>query len=283
MVEPVKTHCCTNCDYKSERVFNLNRHMVSKHDVKNGIIQSNIVLNKTNKGLIITNKNIIDDKIDIINKCNKCNNTFYRKSYLNKHIEKCTGPKNVLECMFCKKNFTLKQNKYRHQKNCKVKIEQSQESKPILPNIIVYNSDETFINDEIKQTIIDRFKNEQDNLSLFKNCCRDIFNYPKNLCIQKSNFKLKISKVYLGDNKWETRSDSDTYSKIVCKIADELSELLNSLTKIKARRKTLEEFLHYMADEGYVNADIKEQNKVKKDFNSLINELAIIIYDRTNQ
>lgn len=34
MAQLSKKHCCDNCDYKTEKPFNLTRHMVSKHPDK---------------------------------------------------------------------------------------------------------------------------------------------------------------------------------------------------------------------------------------------------------
>ena len=51
-------------------------------------------------------------------KCEKCNKTLTRQSYLRKHIESCNGL-SKLQCEICHKFFKNRQGKYEHKNNVK--------------------------------------------------------------------------------------------------------------------------------------------------------------------
>lgn len=100
--------CCDHCDYKTNKTFNLNRHMIRNHSVNNVNISAN---NVSNIAKIANN----------INKCDKCDKNFTRNSYLKVHSETCQGKINPLQCIFCNKLFAFRSSKAVHQKNCKAK------------------------------------------------------------------------------------------------------------------------------------------------------------------
>jgi len=112
---------CSCCKYKSNKKYNLDRHINTKH--KNDIIENknnDIIENKNND--IIENKNndIIENKNDIIeNKCYKCNKILSSKQGLKKHLLICKGVSNPLECHLCHKIYYDSSSKSRHLKKCK--------------------------------------------------------------------------------------------------------------------------------------------------------------------
>jgi hypothetical protein len=93
---------CSCCKYKSNKKYNLDRHINTKH--KNDIIENNndIVQNKNN---------------DIIE--NKCNKILSSKQNLEKHLLICKGVSNQLECHLCHKIYYDSSSKSRHLKKCK--------------------------------------------------------------------------------------------------------------------------------------------------------------------
>ena len=84
---------CSLCEYKSNKKYNLNRHMVSKHNndkYKNATIDY--------KNVTINNKNVTNDckNATNYNKCLKCSKILSSNQYLNKHLLICKGISNVI-------------------------------------------------------------------------------------------------------------------------------------------------------------------------------------------
>jgi hypothetical protein len=102
---------CLCCEYKSNKKYNLDRHINIKH--KNDI--------DTNKNDIIEDKNDINtDNNDIIeDKCIKCNKKLSSKQRLKNHLLICKGVSNPLECHLCHKIYYDSSSKSRHLKKCK--------------------------------------------------------------------------------------------------------------------------------------------------------------------
>ena len=98
---------CLCCEYKSNKKYNLDRHINIKH--KNDIIEDNNDIN-TDKTDIIEDKCII---------CIKCNKKLSSKQSLKKHLLICKGVSNPLECHLCHKIYYDSSSKSRHLKKCK--------------------------------------------------------------------------------------------------------------------------------------------------------------------
>jgi hypothetical protein len=112
---------CSYCKYKSNKKYNLDRHINTKH--KNDIIEDNNDIN-TDKNDIIEDKNDINtDKNDIIEDkciiCIKCNKKLSSKQSLKKHLLICKSVSNPLECHLCHKIYYDSSSKSRHLKKCK--------------------------------------------------------------------------------------------------------------------------------------------------------------------
>jgi hypothetical protein len=79
---------CIECEYYSQRIYNVQRHMIIKHNLT---IQckdmSYVHLNNISPNL---NINIISP-----NQCSKCNKIFTVKGSLTRHILICKGINNV--------------------------------------------------------------------------------------------------------------------------------------------------------------------------------------------
>ena len=116
---------CNHCEYKSNKKYNLYRHMVAKHikcnvDICNST-NTNVNINDTNVNINDTNVNINDTNVNTDNKCTKCNKILSSKSYLNKHLLKCNGISNPLQCHICNRIFLHRASKSYHIKKCKEK------------------------------------------------------------------------------------------------------------------------------------------------------------------
>lgn len=99
--------------------------MVAKHincnvDISNSI-NTNVNVGDTNVNIDDTNVNIDVNNSNNGNKCTKCNKILSSKSYLNKHLLKCTGVSNPLQCHICNRIFSHRASKSYHIKKCKEK------------------------------------------------------------------------------------------------------------------------------------------------------------------
>lgn len=274
MSEPEKVYKCSDCDYKSNKIFNLKRHMVKIHVDKNKIVNVN---NKISEEIINVNNEILErenSKKEILNnQCDKCNKTFCRKSYLKLHLEKCKGPKNVLQCDFCKRDFNNSTNKYKHQKICKAKAivlaekkepEHIQQPQQIINNpqtaqtinnttnnnitnnnttnninIVVYNQNDNieFLNDHIDKKVLKKLvaisRNKTNRILL--EYARTLMEKPENRCVRKKHMTNGFSEVFNGKD-WDVASDREVYDKITNDIALSTSTKLDEHPELTCER-----------------------------------------------
>ena len=108
---------CSQCLYKTDKKYNFNRHMMSKHN------------NIDNNNFVIDNKNTMNcnETINKNNQCEKCLKILSSKQYLNKHLLICKGVSNPLECHFCHKILANSGSKCTHLKICKLKENEEKE------------------------------------------------------------------------------------------------------------------------------------------------------------
>lgn len=133
---------CFLCEYKTNKKYNLNRHIDGKHkknNFKNTNIDSNnfnntnndfnftnIDFNNTNidfnnTNIDFNNTNITSNSVDNIIICSKCGKKLSSKYYLKQHLNKCKGVLNSLECHLCHKLFSFSSSKAVHMKHCRLK------------------------------------------------------------------------------------------------------------------------------------------------------------------
>ena len=104
---------CSKCIYQTNKKYNLNRHITTKHKEE---VNTN------------TNTNI----------CIKCNKILSSKRNLENHLLICKGVSNPLECHFCHKIFANRGSKSIHLKICKKKpIELININDPSINQIII--------------------------------------------------------------------------------------------------------------------------------------------------
>jgi hypothetical protein len=123
---------CKHCTYNSNRLYNFNRHMMSKHkEINNHILinDNNNVCNDNNnvcndiKNVCNDNNNVCNDNNNVCNdkQCYKCNKILSSKQYLKKHLLICNGLSNPFECHLCHKILSDRTSKFNHLKICKGK------------------------------------------------------------------------------------------------------------------------------------------------------------------
>ena len=122
----LKIYQCKECNYSSNKNFNLIRHQYAKHKYKyQGYMQINT--NGQNvipigQNVIPIGQNVIPSEQNVISEfsCKKCSKIYKTKKNLLIHESKCNGVDD-LTCPRCMASFTTRQNKSRHiiKNNCK--------------------------------------------------------------------------------------------------------------------------------------------------------------------
>ena len=265
----------------------------------------------------ISNEIITDDNR---NKCLKCNKTFTRQWNLKRHETECKGVNEVCVCEYCNTKFSFVSSKYRHYKICKTKKEVDSKALITLPSgqaaptnisnqtadtinnintqnniqtqnnqniIVVYNPSGTDFTKEhinhdafIKRILQMVQPNADRNIVL--DYGREIFTNPVNQCIKKEDLKCGHSEVHVGDNKWELKLDKALYPKLASDLANNLSEVVYTNRNNIPKRwfDKIVNFLDYMADDGYINTDNRdEKRRIEQEYNMLAKELRLIMYE----
>jgi hypothetical protein len=263
--------------------------------------------------------NVLDDVQDEIphgHMCPKCEKVLCNGRYLKKHILKCTGIQNSRECPYCHRILHDSAAKCRHVQRCKAKMEHTditsqhigQQTNIDTQNITTQNNhnnshnttnninntvnvvafkadDMQFITDHITQaTLLQLLRLAgQDKVGMLEQYTRDLMINPENRCVEKSNMRSVHSKVYVGDDIWQTKHDKEVYPAIASNVASQLNDIFTEIAQKDNERRLLTEiepFLDYMADKGYCN-DEQMGPEVASDFRSLVQRLKGVIHDVT--
>jgi len=303
---------CSCCEYKTNKKYNLNRHMVSKHNnepCSNATLScSNTAFGCSNVAFGCSNTAFDCSNPIIDNKCTKCNKILSSKRNLERHLLICKGVSNPLECHLCHKILSNSSSKSRHLKICKgPSTELTLSSSSPEPNntIInnnnnncIINNDNSVTNNNVTNIIVfDPLKpygttlktdhinlefinkllkiKENDALTLYT---KKILDNPENRCIKKTNLRSIYSQIYIGDNKWDSCYDNDIYPKFISEISNCLGDLLLSINLKRNVINKLIEFIDYMAEDGYCN-DNNKSDEIKRQHKELIKKTKIIIYN----
>ena len=279
---------CEECQYTTNKKYNLIRHQNSKHFKKELKKQNedNLIQNENN--LIQNEDNLIQNE-NCLN-CTKCNKIYKTKKYLINHEKNCIGI-NSLTCPKCMKSFSSYGNKSKHIKknNCKAKSiihlvnkETDNENKP---NLYINGNNNN--NNIINNTIINNFGNERtdyitldDMIQIFK-CGDNII--PKYIELkhfnkefpENHNIKYEKNKGCLikNDNRWGLTNLDILSNKLFDKNSFELRNYYNNQkTDIEEKIKNIEllEFIYSRLNylDLYLNKSL---------FNNIKNEIKNII------
>ena len=207
---------CIECEYYSQRCYNVQRHMLIKHN------------------LTISCKNILDKNVTILDKnvtiCKDCNKTYSSVTYLKKH--KCKGIINKFDCKYCKKQLASFASKSRHQSSCKYKDEQTtinnntinndNSTNIQIDNLVVTNNitinnfgneNLTYISDEMLQALT----NNVDARGMI-----DViyFNdsHPENHNIELYSNKKQLYKIYKNNSFSNVMNIDLAHNQMICKM-----------------------------------------------------------------
>ena len=129
---------------------------------------------------------------------------------------------------------------------------------------------------------IQSFVNGYNYIDNIKNYNKELLSIKDNRCIIKTNIKSSISKVHIGNNKWETKDDGDIFPKMVCSLAD---DMCNAILQFKTadRYKILQRILDCMADNGYVNDNKEIKKEMLDNFKNIVKDLKLVVYDLSKE
>jgi hypothetical protein len=248
---------CLECPYNTEKKYNLERHIISKHkkgapNLNNSTPNlNNSTLNLNNSTLNLNNSTL---NLNSPNQCEQCHKIFTTKGSLTRHLLICKGPIiNEKLCEHCNKILASKQSKTRHILTCKEKaltvinndnsINNNDNSitninnnitnnnNTIIYNIITFSENPRkptqFIKDNMTYRKISDIINSSggNDIQIFEKMYRLVLDNPSNRCIIKKNMKLKFSKAFTGKG-WIQKSDKQLYPKLFNDICALIMELL---------------------------------------------------------
>ena len=295
---------CEECEYTTNKKYNLIRHQNNKHFKKEQKIQNeeNVMSNEENvmsneENVMSNEENVMSNEENVMSNeenifyCCKCNKKYKTKKFLINHEEKCNGI-SILTCPKCMFTFTTRGSKSAHIKknNCKarsiihlVNKETDNENKPSL----YINGNNNNNNNNNNNIIINNFGNERtdyitldDMIQIFK-CGDNII--PKYIELkhfnkefpENHNIKYEKNKGCLikNDNRWGLTNLDILSNKLFDKNSYELINYYNNQkTDIEEKIKNIEllEFIYSRLNylDLYLNKSL---------FNNIKNEIKNII------
>ena len=293
---------CEECEYATNKKYNLIRHQNNKHFKKElKIINEEIV--KQNEEIVKQNEEIVKQNEEIVKQneenvkqtiyqCKKCNKNYKTKKYLIEHEKICNGI-NILTCPKCMFTFLSRSSKSAHIKKnkCKAKSiihlvnkETDNENKP---SLYINGNNNNNNNNIINNTIINNFGNERtdyitldDMIQIFK-CGDNII--PKYIELkhfnkdfpENHNIKYEKNKGCLikNNNRWGLTNLDILSNKLFDKNSFELRNFYNNQkTDIEEKIKNIE-LLEFI----YSRLNYLDLNLNRSLFNNIKNEIKNII------
>jgi hypothetical protein len=285
---------CLECTYNTEKKYNLDRHIISKHKISNpnGVIPNPNGVISNPKGVIPNPKGVIPNPKGVIpNQCEQCQKVYSSKGNLNKHLLICKGPIiDVKICEYCKKTLASKRNKENHLTTCKEKAltvinnnsnndnsitnNNIQNIQNITYNIITFSENPRkptqFIKEDMTYRKISDIINTSggNDIQIFEKMYRMVLDNPSNRCIIKKNMKLKHSKAFTGKG-WIQKSDKQLYPKLfndICALIMELLEDNEERLSAKYKAVRIENLTQFVDDiQTYELGDTIPTDKEEKD------------------
>jgi hypothetical protein len=291
---------CSECDYKTERKYNLQSHTRRKH--KRELKEEEKVKKEVNKekdkdknyeNIDNRYENIdnryenIDNRCENIDKknekigikfqCSKCNKNLASKQNLNNHLKICKGVLNPLECPYCHKILSSAASKSRHLKTCRVKmsslIEVKKEANEVLENketTIINNG--TINNNNITINNIINF-NYNDYIEFIRT---HINAEEMNKMLRESKNEDVIieyfNKLYKNPLNRCIKRESERNGKSKIKIGEEWKEEMNKVVYPKLSlsvSKSLNEHLE----------DLFDEEKIKKSLSNIASDISTLTDD----
>ncbi len=173
---------CEECNYTTNKKYNLIRHQNGKHFKKELKIQNeeNVIQNEENviqneENVIQNEENVIQNEENVkshIYQCKKCNKKYKTQKFLINHEKKCNNI-NILTCPKCMFTFSSRSSKSAHIKknNCKARsiihLVNKETENDNKPSLYINGNNNNNNNNIINNTIINNFGNERTDYITF--------------------------------------------------------------------------------------------------------------------
>jgi len=337
---------CEHCDYKTQRRYNLLRHVELKHSrepterhpqnchqpplfcpqpplfcPQPPLFCPQPPLFCSESPLFCSESPLFcPQRAHKLYQCTSCKKTFGRSDILSKHVAVCKGIRQT-SCIYCQKAFDLPCRASRHMATCNKRVDKPKEDRnEIVPatqqaqcinatgcskvqqnnttnnfNLVVYNTRQIDFNSshidvpmltEILRSSDGDTSSSDYNKEVLAKYSRALLGNKENQCVRKTNLRSSHSQVHVGNNNWESRHDKEVFPKVVCSVANQMSDNVYRLQDekpLKAQKRMLsrvQTFLEYMSDEGYAE-DIEKEKEMNREFRRLVQDLKLIFADLT--
>ena len=263
--------CCETCSYKSNRKFNLQKHIKNVHSrdatdkeltiIKITAENSNITSNDSkitaenskitaeNSKITAENSKITGDFETNILSCQKCSKKLKSFQSLKRHEKICKGVSNPLECHYCHRIFTTQQAKSKHLKICKIKEVHK------LVETHVVNNNNTQYNNVTNNYIINNY-NSRNNL------CND---FATHIDVENINDFGKEDISYIDSEKMKTIALGCDFKTLIYEkhFHPEHPENHNILNNCQKSYKVLKDNKWNIESKEYVHSTIYINTKVE--------------------
>jgi hypothetical protein len=157
-------------------------------------------------------------------------------------------------------------------------------------NLVVYNSNPLesiqFNHNHIDPTELQKLFVAGDRVqperlqNIVREWTQQLMSNDDNKCVKKTNIRSSHSKVYVGNNTWESRLDKDVYPHLMNNIANDFSEFFNENYR-RSVYQALDKFIDYMASDGYCSND--SDKVIENSYKTLVRELKLRMFDITKR
>ena len=301
------THSCPQCDYTTTRLFNLERHIQTRHSRK-GFTDSRKGFKTSRKGFIDSRKGFICESIDEPSEatdftCTNCGRSFTRSYSLKVHTETCDGTSKGC-CPLCKQYFKNKVALCRHRKVCQgitaLQAVGQPSQQPSVQNITIQNmtiinnnqnnntqnnnynilqfpqdddTDFDFVTDDITQSVMKKCVSAVKAAVGFNRFMGAVLTHPQNQFILKSNPNVNYSKIHVGDGKWILAPDSDVYPMMTHHMT----------TAALAKLEEFKRSLRYMCDSFHSYVNTINTDDECKEYEDTIQRLKLMVVNMTKE
>ena len=310
MSQDSKIITCLCCDYKTNKKYNLTRHMVRIHPQQNVTpLQQNVSMAQQNVSMTQQNVSMDNYINDAPFECELCNKIFNKHWVLIRHKKICNGRIDALTCDYCKKIFGKRASKSRHMKSCINNPQIQNITNNITNNIdnstnTTNNNNNTTNNNTLNNTInvitynpvytelmpivpkhVEKIKRmiKGSNTTNSKEIMRIIRQYAdysldlyQNRFVIKNNLRSSYSRVHCGNNNWKHFVDSTILPQFTNSVMGSFQELFQESCDV-----TKHKFMNDYVDEMYSHGELKYDTPACKDYAVLLEELKLKIYDLT--
>lgn len=304
---------CELCDYTTNRKYNYERHVHTKHlvNIPNVIetihncedeghncevIRHNCEARRHNCEEEIHNCEAVTHKHVCIN----CGKICASKYSLQRHGVSCRENIYTIHCSSCQRTFSSKRTLRNHKKVCKISnktqdvemqggttINVSGNHNTINNTVnqivnhyqlLVFPEDNDsfdFLIDHIEDKSMRKIINENRPATGFRKFIGEVLQNPANCIVRKSNPNVSHSKIHKGDGKWDYARDKYVYPTIAHHMTTAALSKVQQLPQKKINPVKKCDFIDYVDD---INTDDSTER-----FTDVIEDIKILVINKDNK